>query len=251
MDIDVQADAKMVASEAGKHVLAAAGSAISDRGRFTLVLAGGSTPAALYELLASPPYSSRIDWPRVEVFFGDERCVPPDHASSNYAMAQRTLLSRVPLLSQNIHRISGELPPAEAAAAYAETIGSVLLPENALVPRFDLILLGMGDDGHTASLFPGMPALHERDAWVVSSPVPDYVRPAVARVTLTLPVLNAAREVLFLVTGQAKAETVRRVLRDAEHEVAAAALPAAQVRPRDGGLMWLLDESAGSLLEEG
>jgi 6-phosphogluconolactonase len=250
MEVVVRADARAIAQEAAGRVVISARQALAARGRFTLVLAGGSTPALLYHLLAAPECIARVDWPRVEVYFGDERCVPPDHEWSNYAMARRTLLDRVPIPPQNIYRMPGELSSGEAAAAYAATIEAAFAGEERAAPRFELILLGMGDDGHTASLFPGMPVLQKRDAWVAGTPVPEYVRPQVARVTLTLPVLNAAREVFFLVTGQAKAEPVRRVLRDAQHDSVSAALPAAQVRPRDGELIWLLDEPAASLLKE-
>jgi 6-phosphogluconolactonase len=250
MEVLVRADARSVAHEAASRIAVSVHRALAARGRFSFVLAGGSTPALLYELLASSEYLDLIDWARVAVFFGDERCVPPDHEWSNYAMARRTLLDRLPMPAENIHRMAGELPPGEAAAAYTATIAATFTPEERTTPRFDLILLGMGDDGHTASLFPGMPVLLERDAWVAGTPVPEYVRPQVARVTLTLPVLNAAHEVFFLISGQAKAEPVRTVLRDAQHDSVSAALPAAQVRPRDGGLIWLLDEPAASLLKE-
>lgn len=250
METVIRTDAQSVASEAAKRIIVSARQALAARSGFAFVLAGGSTPRLLYELLASSEYVDRVDWPRVKVYFGDERCVPPDHEWSNYAMARPILLDRVPLPPQNVHRIAGELPPDEAARAYAATIAATLAPEEPALPRFDLILLGMGDDGHTASLFPGMPALRERRAWVAGTRVPEYVRPQVSRVTLTLPVLNAAREVLFMVTGNAKAEPVRRVLRDAEHDPVAAALPAAQVLPRDGRLTWLLDAQAASSLRK-
>ncbi len=243
MEIVVRADGAAVVREAAERVVAAAKDAVAERGRFTLALAGGSSPAALYELLASPAYLSRIDWPRTLIFFGDERCVPPEHEWSNYGMARRTLLDRVPLPPENIFPIRGENGPANAAAEYVEKLHAVFGQDES-VPRFDLILLGMGDDGHTASLFPGMPALDERDAWVVGTSVPAYVKPQVPRVTLTLPVLNAARDVLFLVTGQGKAKRVREV-RD---EVAD--LPAVLVQPQDGRLAWLLDEAAGASLKQ-
>jgi 6-phosphogluconolactonase len=251
MNVVVTADVDAMAGDSAGRVVAAAGDAIRDRDVFTFVLAGGSTPAALYELLASPHYLSQIDWARTQVFFGDERCVAPHHEWSNYAMAQRTLLARVQLPPQNVHRIRGELPADDAAIAYADSLRQALLLDNSPVPRFDLILLGMGDDGHTASLFPGMPALRELNAWVASTAVPGYVRPQVARVTLTFPVLNAARQILFLVAGDAKAVSVRKVIREPAHDPTAAGLPAAQVRPYDGVLTWLLDEPAASLLRDG
>jgi 6-phosphogluconolactonase len=248
VEIVVRRDVGAVAREAAERVLAAAAAAVSSRGRFTVALAGGSTPASLYGLFASAKYIDRLDWKRAEVFFGDERCVPPEHEWSNYAMARRTLLEHVPVPQVNVHRISGELGPHDAAVEYAATIQSTFSPLEGATPRFDLILLGMGDDGHTASLFPGMPALLERDAWTVGTSVPEYVRPPVSRVTFTLPLLNAARQVIFLVTGQAKAEPAQRVLVAARRDSAAAALPAAQVQPYDGQLVWLMDEPAASLI---
>lgn len=254
MEIVVRTDVSGVAHEAAERVVASSVKAIAARGRFTLVLAGGSTPAALYELLASPDVAPRVDWSRTHVFFGDERCVPPEHEWSNYGMARRTLLDRVPVPAEVIHRIHGENGPANAANDYATTIGRLLAPAPGAEPRFDLILLGMGDDGHTASLFPGMAALSESDAWVVGTAVPGYVRPQVPRVTVTLPVLNEARAVLFLVTGNAKADTVRRVLGEGSQAGAERTdpegLPAARVQPSDGLLTWLLDEPAASLLEK-
>ncbi len=145
--------------------------------------------------------------------------------------------------------LQGELPPGEAGAAYQATLETTMACDAGQPPRFDLILLGMGDDGHTASLFPGMPALGERAAWVADTAVPAYVQPQVSRVTLTLPVLNAAREVLFIVTGRGKAEAVQKVFVGAERQ-GAPLLPAAQVRPYDGVLAWLLDEPAASLMKE-
>jgi 6-phosphogluconolactonase len=228
-----------VAEEAARRFVALAGEAIEQRGHFAVALAGGGTPAGLYRRLAQEPQRGQVNWPRVWVFFGDERCVPPDNAESNYRMARETLLASVPLAEQNIHRVHGEKPAEQAAAQYAQELRAKLGPG----PSFDLVLLGMGEDGHTASLFPGMPALAIRDEWVVASDVPVYVRPQVRRVTLTLPVLNAARQVLFLVAGGNKAGAVRAVLGEQE---AAQPLPAALVRPEAGGLTWLLDRAAAT-----
>jgi 6-phosphogluconolactonase len=248
VEVVVLSDAPAVAREAAERVISAANRAVAARGAFSLVLSGGSTPEMLYRLLAAPANRDRLDWSRTEIFFGDERRVPPDHEWSNYAMARRTLIDHVAVLPENVHRIAGELPPAEAASAYASGIRQALADPELSVPRFDLVLLGMGDDGHTASLFPGMPALLERDAWVVGTGVPQYVRPQVDRVTLTYPVINAAREVLFLVTGENKAEPMRKILREAPSQPADALLPAARVKPNDGMLTWLLEPAAASLL---
>lgn len=232
-----------VAEAAGQLFISSARQAVAARGAFRVALSGGSTPEALYRWLAEPARAGQVDWRRVKVFFGDERCVPPDDARSNYGQARAALLGRVPLPGRNIHRMQGELPPEEAARACEQQLTHAF---EAGEPRFDLILLGMGDDGHTASLFPRMPALEERTRWCVATDVPAYVKPNVRRVTLTFPVLNAARAVAFLVTGQGKAARVAEVLSPrGEGEL----LPAARVNPAGGALIWLLDEEAASLLE--
>ncbi len=209
--------------------------AVRERGVATLVLAGGSTPRRLYQRLSAEPWRSRIDWSSLAVYFGDERCVPPDDPASNYRMAREALLERVPIPERSIHRIAGELEPAAAAARYEGVIGRTVGEES---PRFDLVLLGMGADGHTASLFPGRAALAETERLVVATTAP--VSP-VDRVTLTLPVLNGARAVLFLVQGEDKAPALRAV---AEAETLESTPPAGRVRPVAGELQWLVDRSA-------
>ncbi len=249
----IQGDIESLAQAAAGRIIAASEAAIAARGRFTIALAGGSTPAALYRLLAAPSNVDRLDWLRTEVFFGDERCVPPEHEWSNYGMASRTLLSHVPLPPDQCHRMEGELPPAAAESRYALTLACVFDLQAARWPQLDVILLGMGEDGHTASLFPGMEALAEGSKTVVATEVPAYVRPQVPRVTLTLPVLNAGREVMFLVAGQGKAAMVKRVLEETASERGEEALlPAARVqpalvRPVPGQLTWFLDRAAASL----
>ena len=251
MELIVQPDVESLAQAAAEGILAAAEAAIAARGRFAIALAGGSTPETLYRLLAAPPYVNRLDWLLTEIFFGDERCVPPDHEWSNYGMAWRTLLSRVPLPPQQLHRMQGEFSPAAAAESYSAALARAVHSEEGPWPRLDVILLGMGDDGHTASLFPGMAALAERSKAVVASGVPSYVRPQVPRVTLTLPVLNAARDVMFLVAGQGKAAMTKRVLeRVPSGEGEDEQLPAARVRPAQGRLTWFLDQAAASLLQQ-
>ena len=235
------------ADAAARRFVGLAKTAIDGGGRFTAVLAGGSTPAALYRLLAQEPYRGQVNWPRTWIFFGDERCVPPDSRDSNYQMARETLLDHVPLPEVNVFPMHGEWPPQRAADAYALQLRAQLEDEGRSWPRFDLILLGMGDDGHTASLFPGMPALSVMDQVVAATCVPDYVQPNVARVTLTLPVLNAAAAVLFLVAGERKAGAVARVLGRSR---SAEPLPAALVRPGDGTLTWLLDRAAARGLDD-
>jgi 6-phosphogluconolactonase len=181
----------------------------------------------------------RIDWSKVYVFFGDERSVPPHHEDSNLKMASEVLLDHVPV--GNVHRIRGELPPEEAAEAYEEELRTFFQTED--VPRFDLILLGLGADGHTASLFPWTPALEVQDRWVVANPVP---RLNTTRITLTVPVIDAALAVYFLVEGKDKAEAVREVL---EGDADPGAYPAKLIQP-PGGPEWMLDRSAASLLSE-
>ncbi len=256
MELIVQPDIESLAQAAAARIVTASAAAIAARGRFTIALAGGSTPAALYRLLAAPSHVDRLDWRHTEIFFGDERCVPPEHEWSNYGMAFRTLLSHVPLPADQCHRMEGELPPAVAESNYAHTMACAFDSRTAPWPQLDMILLGMGEDGHTASLFPGMEALAEGSKTVVATEVPAYVRPQVPRVTLTLPVLNAGREVMFLLAGQGKAAIVKRVLAETSSEggqvqlLPAARVRPARVRPAPGRLTWLLDRAAASLLGE-
>ena len=202
------------------------------------MLAGGSTPESTYQILARE-YSDRIDWSKVYVFFGDERTVPPHHEDSNLKMASELLLDHVPV--GNVHRIRGELPPDEAAETYEEELRTFFRTED--VPRFDLILLGLGADGHTASLFPETSAIEVHDRWVVANPVP---RLDTTRITLTIPVIDVARAVIFLVEGEDKAEALREIL---EGDADPRAYPAKLVQP-PGGPKWMVDQSAASLLSE-
>jgi 6-phosphogluconolactonase len=239
-------DADRLAAEAAARVGAAAADAVRERGRFTLVLSGGSTPEKTYALLAAPGQAAPLDWSKAYLFLGDERVVPPDDPRSNYGMARRTLLDCLALPPGHVFPVPTDLPsPAACADAYAGALASFFaLPPAGEPPRFDLVLLGLGDDGHTASLFPGARALDERQRWVTWSP-PGTLPPPVDRVTLTYPALNAARQVLFLVAGARKAEPVRDVL---EGGAAPQKRPAAGVRPKDGTVTWLLDEAAAGLL---
>jgi 6-phosphogluconolactonase len=251
-EVVIQPDAGSVASEAARRVAGLAIQAIAARGQFNFALAGGSTPAHLYRLLAGPTWRDRIDWERTRLFFGDERCVPPDHIWSNYRLVRETLLDGVPVPATHVFRVAGELGPQAAASRYAADLRHAFGLRGGARPAFDLVLLGMGEDGHTASLFPGMPALAERRRQVVATEVPAYVQPPVARVTLTFPVLAAAAQVLFLVTGANKAEKVGQVLGAVwtgfpERGGAAVndfPLPAGRVRPKHGTLTWLLDDAA-------
>ena len=242
----IHPDGDTLARHAADLIIDLGRRAIDSRGRFLLVLAGGSTPEKAYGLLAQPDRASQIDWPKTFVFFGDERLVPADDPRSNYNMANRALLSRVPIPRENVFLIpTDRLSAAESASACSKTLADFFkIAPGQSVPRFDLILLGMGDDGHTASLFPGKPALHEQSAWVTASP-PGVLPPPVERVTLTFPLLNAAHEVLFLVTGDKKAGPLKEVLEGPEN---VDVRPASGVRPTDGTLIWLVDESAARLL---
>jgi 6-phosphogluconolactonase len=226
----VYANAAELARAAAEHFIALAADAIADRGKFTVALAGGSTPRATYALLASDEFAAQVDWQHVHVFWGDERCVSPHHPDSNYRMAREALLDHVPIPADNMHRIQGELNPEQAASIYRNDLKAVL----GIDGRFDLVMLGMGDDGHTASLFPGTAALEEREHAVVAV----YVEKMQSwRVTLTLPVINASCHVLFLVSGAAKVDALACIY-------AGEPLPAALVRPTSGQLTWMMDEDA-------
>jgi 6-phosphogluconolactonase len=195
----------------------------------------------LYGLLAEQPYADQIPWPDVYVFWADERCVPPEDGASNYRLADETLISRVPIPMENVYRVQGELAAEAAARAYRRALEDFFCGPRV---RFDLVLLGLGSDGHTASLFPGSTALEERERLAVAVEAAYEDRPA-DRVTLTLSAINSAREVWFLVTGGAKAGIVREVLEERGGD-----RPAQLIRPVAGELMWLLDAAAASQLED-
>ncbi len=225
-----------VARAAAEEWRARALAAVAGSGRFAVALAGGATPGRLYALLAdaAAPYRAALPWAATHVFFGDERPVPPDHPESNYGMARDALLARVPIPPANVRRMRGEEEPEAAARAYEDELRAFFGPS----PRFDLALLGMGPDGHTASLFPGSPALDETARLAVAPFVPAL---GTGRITLTLPALDAASRVVFLVSGAAKAKALARVL---SGERGPGALPAARVRPREGSVLWLVDRAA-------
>lgn len=236
-DLNVCPDSEALARLAAEQFVADAAAAGARAGRFAVALSGGSTPKALYALLASPEFRCRIDWPRVHVFWGDERCVPPDHPDSNFRMTRETLLDHAPLPARNIHRMAGEQEPEIAAAAYETELGAFFGPG---WPRFDLILLGLGEDGHTASLFPHNAALDERQRPVAAVRV-ENLHPH--RLSLTLPVLNASAHALFLVAGPSKKEIVEKIVCSAD---APSLYPAARVRPENGRLTWLLSADAAA-----
>ncbi|MGH7530340.1 MAG: 6-phosphogluconolactonase [Gemmatimonadales bacterium] len=238
--IDVFATSEALAHAAASRFVAAADEAIRASGRFAVALSGGSTPNTLYSRLATEPYVSRVPWPRVQWFWGDERCVPPHDPASNYRMAREALLDRVPVSESSVHRIRGEDDPAAAAAAYERTLQESFA--DAANARLDLVLLGMGADGHTASLFPGGAAVRERERWVMA----EYVTAvSMWRVTLTRVLINAAAHVLFLVTGREKAATLRRVL---EGPYRPDVLPAQAIGRPGGRPRWLVDADAAAEL---
>ena len=211
----------------------------SSEGRtVTLALSGGSTPRKMHEMLAQ---ADGIDWSNVHIFWGDERTVPPDHADSNYRMAKETLLDHIDIPAGNVHRMAGELDPEIAASKYEDEIRQVFNLKQGDVPRFDIILLGMGADGHTASLFPGTDALDETQRLVVANRVPQM---DTVRLTLTYPVLNNARLVLFVVAGEDKADAARQC------SLSANPPPAGRVQPHDGQLVWLLDSGAADRMQD-
>jgi len=229
-DVMVYRDADEVAHAAADTLVEIVSGVLADRDVARVALAGGSTPKAMYKLLASPAYRERVEWRRVEIFFGDERCVPPDHPDSNYRMARQALLDHVPLGADRVHRIAGERPPPEAAAAYQQA----LMRACGERPRLDLVLLGMGPDGHTASLFPGTAVLDERN--LLAAPV--WVDKLESwRVTLTVPVLSAAAHVVIVTAGEEKADALGKALDGARGAVPITLVRAAEER-------WIVDEAA-------
>ncbi|MFN2567524.1 MAG: 6-phosphogluconolactonase [Gemmatimonadaceae bacterium] len=223
------------ARAAAGEIVGAANEAVERRGRFVIALAGGETPRPVYGLLGGE-YRDAIPWDRTDVCFGDERCVPPDDPASNYGMVRATLLDHVPVPAKRVHRVAGELGATAAARDYDARMPE-LFREDANAPTFDVALLGVGADGHTASLFPGDPALEERERWAVPALAPPGAKVR-ERVTLTLSVLNRARLVLILCAGEEKRDAVSRILSGAAPE-----LPAARVRGGERTL-WMLDRTA-------
>jgi 6-phosphogluconolactonase len=247
-DVQFFGDASELTHAAAEAVVESALEAVRATGRFVIALSGGSTPNALFELLASDAYVRRIDWSRVHVFWGDERCVPPDDAASNYRSARDRLLARVAVPEPQVHRIHGEDDPTAAAAAYEQDLRATFAtptgpPRQTPGTRFDLVLLGMGPDGHTASLFPSTAAVRETERWVVAHRVAAV---SMWRITLTPVVLAAAADVVFLVAGRDKAATLHRVL-DGPYQPEM--LPSQAIRPTAGRLRWLVDAAAAAELE--
>lgn len=236
--------AEELVKAAAEAFVISAQEAIDRSGRFVIALAGGSTPQPLYERLADAPYCRQIDWSRVFFLWNDERTVGPEHPESNYKMARDALLCRVPVDPERVLRMSGEAEDSDRAAAdYQQRIATALdVPEDGPAPRLDLILLGIGQDGHTASLFPYTAALEEQRRWVVANHVPQK---NTRRLTMTLPILNAAREIVFLVTGANKADVLREIVKGPAD---IARLPAQAIRPIDGQQIWMVDRDAAAAL---
>jgi 6-phosphogluconolactonase len=250
VDVRICEDAQDLAAEAASHFAQLADQYAVGAGRFTVALSGGSTPRAMFTLLAAEPFKQSVPWPSIYFFWGDERAVPPTHSGSNYRMAKETLLSKVPVPAENIFRIHGELEDRDRAASeYSESLsqffyhsGSAGTSPLANWPRFDLVLLGMGADGHTASLFPNSPALQISDRIAAAN----YVQKLNAhRITLTAPTINNARNVTFLVAGEDKAAALRNVI---EGSYNPQTWPSQLIKPRGGKLLWLVDEGAASRL---
>jgi len=238
--LEILKDPESLAKRAAEVFLSAAAQLRPNT--FTVALAGGKQQPMLYRLLSSESWRDRVDWHRIQFFFGDERAVHPDHPDSNYRLALESLFRPLNISASQVHRMKGEMEDlTEAALLYANELKPLAVWG---VPQFDLVLLGLGSDGHTASLFPRSAALKERERWVV--PVLDAPKPPPRRLTLTVPVLNAARQVLFVVSGSDKASAVHEVLQGTAAEEC---YPAKFVRPGPNRLLWLLDQAAASGLK--
>jgi len=240
----VEPDGSALARRAAEQLVDIAEEAVAKRGRARIAISGGSTPKAAFQLLADPgqPFLKRMPWEKLDLYWVDERTVPPDHPESNYRMTREAMLDRVPLKPEQIHRMEGELDPDVAASRYESLLRNTFRLEGAETPRFDLVQLGMGDDGHTASLFPHTEALHEMGRLVTANQVPQK---DTWRVTLTWPVINQGSSVFFLIGGKNKAELVKEVFtgqRDPER------LPSQLIWPASGILTLILDKDAAALL---
>ena len=242
-EIIICRDVEALSRRAAGQFVTLARQAIAARGRFAVALSGGSTPKVLYSLLATTEFSSRLDWGKIHLFFGDERCVAPDHAESNYRMVDEALLAKIVIPSANVHRMAGEIAPEAGAADYAAQIAGFFHLQGTQQPRFDLVFLGLGEDGHTASLFPHSSALNEMNRWVATT----YVERLKAhRLTLTFPAINGAAQITFLITGQSKAAVVQEILAGRNSTA-----PAARIEAKAGKLTWLISEDAAGGLGRG
>jgi 6-phosphogluconolactonase len=239
--IRVCSDSEALSRAAADLFAAEALLAVQERGRFAVALAGGGTPRRTYELLAGEPFRELIPWKDVHIFWGDERCVPADDPRSNARMARQALLDHVPIPPQQVHPMACSSSPREAAAEYEALLRGFFSSDR---PRFDLVVLGLGENGHTASLFPGTPALKEQQRWVAEVSVAEE---GLQRLTLTAAVINQAALVVFLVSGSAKARILRKVV-SGVHDPAG--IPARLINPPGGGLLWLVDREAARLLRQ-
>ena len=238
LEVKIVPDNAALARAAAQEFHSVAETAVRERGRFSVALSGGKTPRTVYSLLANE--HKQLPWDRIHIFFGDERHVPPDDPESNFRMASESLLSKVPIPQNNVHRIRAELDAEAAAMQYEQELREFFHLMDHDWPRFDLIFLGLGDDGHTASLFPGSKALSNESSRVAANWVEKF---QTSRITLTFPVLNHAAEIVFLVSGAGKAWILSEVLRPGVRK-----FPAQNVQPENGRLLWLVDQDAGSLL---
>jgi 6-phosphogluconolactonase len=243
-EVRILADANSIAQTAAAEFLEAAEQAVSEKGSFSVALAGGSTPKALYGLLATNPLlQAKVPWSKIQFFFGDERHVPPTDEESNFRMAEEAMLGKAPVDPKQVHRIKGEKRnAAQAAEEYEQDLRASFRLQAGEFPRFDLVLLGMGPEGHTASLFPGTKALKEEHRLVVSNWVGKFYTD---RITFTPPVLNNAARVIFMVHGEEKAPALKAVL---EGPYEPEQLPAQIIQPKQGKVLWLVDPSAASML---
>jgi 6-phosphogluconolactonase len=235
-EIIICRDTGELSRKAAEQFVALARQAVAAHGRFSVALSGGSTPKALYLLLATGEFSERLAWRQIHLFWGDERCVALDHAESNFRMVKESLLSKVLIPSENVHRMIGEFEPAVAASAYETELRQFFLLSPEQLPRFDLILLGLGEDGHTASLFPHSSALNETKRLVATT----YVEKLDAhRLTLTFPVINSAAQISFLIAGQSKAAIVKEIRSASVRDY-----PATRIEPVNGQLCWFITQDA-------
>jgi 6-phosphogluconolactonase len=243
-EIHILPDAAAIARRAAQEILRSATSAVAERGSFTLVLAGGSTPKTLYQLLVDDAaLRVQLPWDKMVLLFGDERHVPPDHPDSNFRMATDTMISKAPLKPEQVLRIKGEYPDADRAAhEYEQGLRTRFKLREGQLPRFDVVLLGMGNEGHTLSLFPGTKALHPDHRLVVRNWVGKLYT---ERITMTAPVVNNAAQIIFMVTGADKAPALKAVL---EGPCEPEQLPSQLIQPRNGKLQWFVDTAAGGML---
>jgi 6-phosphogluconolactonase len=238
--IIIKDDPTFLAKQAAEIFVASAGGSIDKKRPFTVAISGGSTPRRMHKILATKPYIQNIPWQESHIFWVDERCVPQDSPESNYGTAKRDFIDEVPIPQTHVHWITCKPSPRVSAKEYQKTLKDFFSFENVRIPRFDLIFLGMGVDGHIASLFPGQKSLYEKEELVVAV---EGGNPNTNRITMTLPLLNQARHIVFIITGTEKSRTVQKVFEDSNKQ-----LPAQKIRPLNGQVTWLMDRVAAALL---